>query len=181
MVENILVAQELVKHYHKDKLPSRCAVKLNLMKAFDSVQWSYLFNAFKALGFPNKFIRWIEVCITSPTFSISLNGCLEGYFHGRKGIRQGDPLSPYLFVICMKALARMLNKGATTGALPFHPKCKKVGLTHLCFTDDLLIFTDGSLKGMQTIDSILKQFYQVTGLKVNCQNSELFVVDCKTQ
>ncbi|GLU16421.1 hypothetical protein SLE2022_328560 [Rubroshorea leprosula] len=74
----------------------------------------------------------------------------------------------------MEAFSKMLNKATATGALPFHPKCQRVGLTHLCFVDDLLIFTYESLKGMQTIDSILKQFYQVIDLKVNYQKFELF-------
>ncbi|GKV39485.1 hypothetical protein SLEP1_g47243 [Rubroshorea leprosula] len=107
-------------------------------------------------------------------FSVALNGNLEGYFPGKKGIRQGDPLSPYLFVICMEVLSRLLNKAAQEGNLPYHPNCKKTSLTHLCFADDLLIFTDGSSRAVGELDSILKQFYLVTGLKVNYQKSEIF-------
>ncbi|GKV25846.1 hypothetical protein SLEP1_g35229 [Rubroshorea leprosula] len=174
MVENILLAQEIVKHYHKPNMKPRCALKIDLMKAFDSVSWKFLLIALEALGFPIIFITWIRACITSPMFSVALNGNLEGYFPGKKGIRQGDPLSPYLFVICMEVLSRLLNKAAQEGNLPYHPNCKKTSLTHLCFVDDLLIFTDGSSRAVGELDSILKQFYLVTGLKVNYQKSEIF-------
>ncbi|GLT35246.1 hypothetical protein SLA2020_097140 [Shorea laevis] len=74
----------------------------------------------------------------------------------------------------MEVLSRLLNKAAQEGRLPFHPKCNKVGLTHLCFADDLLIFTDGSPRAVSVVDSILKEFYLVTGLKVNYQKSEIY-------
>ncbi|GKV19260.1 hypothetical protein SLEP1_g29545 [Rubroshorea leprosula] len=122
MVENILLAQELVKDYNKTNMQPICALKIDLMKAFDSVSWKFILAALEALSFPLVFINWIKVCITSPMFSIAINGALEGYFQGKKGVRQGDPLSPYLFVICMEVLSRFLNKAAQEGRLPFSPK-----------------------------------------------------------
>ncbi|GKU97302.1 hypothetical protein SLEP1_g10467 [Rubroshorea leprosula] len=74
----------------------------------------------------------------------------------------------------MEILSRLLNKAAQEGRLPFHPKCSKVGLTHLCFADDLWIFTDGSPRAISVVDSILKEFYSITGLKVNYQKSEIY-------
>ena len=87
--------------------------------------------------FPLVFIGWIRDCITTTRFSISINGSLVGFFEGERGVRQGDPLSPYLFVIAMSVLSRMLDVAVGYGVFSFHPKCKKLELTHLCFADDL--------------------------------------------
>ncbi|GKU92629.1 hypothetical protein SLEP1_g6336 [Rubroshorea leprosula] len=174
MVEHVLLAHEIVKHYHKQHLSSRCALKIDLMKAFDSVHWDFIFQILDALGFPPLFINWLVACITTPKLSVVFNGNLVGYFPGKKGIKQGDPLSPYIFVICMEILSRMLNKAATEGQLAYHPKCAKVKLTHLCFADYLIIFTDGRASSLAAIDDTLKSFYSVSGLKVNYAKSELF-------
>jgi hypothetical protein len=87
-----------------------------------------------------KFLSWIKECITSPRFSIYLNGTLIGYFEGKKG-GQGDPLSPYLFVLVIEVFSRIMADHIGGGlGFKFHPKNLKLKLTHLCFVDDLLIF-----------------------------------------
>lgn len=68
--------------------------KLDIMNAFDSVNWSSILKILKVLDFPLVFINWIMVCLTTPRYSIKINGALEDYFAGRMGLRQGDPLSP---------------------------------------------------------------------------------------
>lgn len=105
IAENVLLAQELVRNYHRKDGKRRCTLKIDLMKAYDSVNWDFIIHCLACLGFPGKFINWIKVCITSPRFSVSLNDTLMGYFKGAKGLRQGDPLSPYLFVIAMEVLS----------------------------------------------------------------------------
>ncbi|GLT73885.1 hypothetical protein SLA2020_457150 [Shorea laevis] len=174
MVENVLLAQEVVKHYHKPQLSPRCALKIDLMKAFDSVSWDFIFQVLISLGFPTHFVNLLKICISTTMFSIVFNGNLCGYFSGKKGVRQGDPLSPYIFVVCMEVLSRMLNQAAVEGKFAYHPKCEKVRLTHLCFADDLIIFTNGSITSLDAIDEVLKQFYTISGLRVNYAKSELF-------
>lgn len=101
LMENVLLATELVKDYHKEDISTRCAMQIDISKAFDSVQWSFLLNTLEAMGLPKKFIGWISTCITSASFSVQVNGELAGYFQSKRGLRQGCSLSPYLFVICM--------------------------------------------------------------------------------
>lgn len=85
-------------------------MKIDISKAFDSVQWSFLLNTLKALGLPEKFIYWISLCITTSSFSVQINGELAGYFRSKRGLRQGCSLFPYIFVICMNVLSKMLDK-----------------------------------------------------------------------
>lgn len=101
-------------------------------------------------------------------FSVIIVGGLERcLFSGKRGIMQGDPFSPYLFVIVMEVLSQMLNKAALEGLLPYHPKCEKIYLTHLCFSDDLMVFTEGSLQSCSSFEvkNVLNQFYELSGLK----------------
>ncbi|KAL0549095.1 hypothetical protein IC582_013575 [Cucumis melo] len=110
IIDNILLCQELVGGYHLYSGKPQCTLKVDLQKAYDSVNWDFLFGLLIAIGTPLKFVSWIRACITSPMFSIMINGSLERFFHGRKGVRQGDPLSPFLFIMVMEVLSPMLNK-----------------------------------------------------------------------
>lgn len=102
IAENILLAQEVIKGYHKNEGQARCTIKVDLMKAYDSINWEFVLHSLGCFGIPEKFIGWVRECITSPRFSVALNGILVGYFEGKKGLRQGDPLSTYFFVIAME-------------------------------------------------------------------------------
>ncbi|XP_039033851.1 uncharacterized protein LOC120169819 [Hibiscus syriacus] len=174
IADNTLLAQETVKGYSRKNLSPRCTIKVDLHKAFDSIGWDFLMTVLEAMGLPEVFCGWIKACITTPRYSISLNGSLVGFFKGAKGVRQGDPLSPYLFVIVMNVLSTLLDAVAMNGVFKFHPKCKRIPLTHLCFADDLLLFCHGSLDAILGVVSTLEKFYEISGLKLNALKSELF-------
>lgn len=150
-------------------------MKIDLQKAFDSVSWEFMAVVFKALNLPAKFVTWMMGCISGARLSISVNGCLEGYFRSERGLRQGDPLSPYVFVMAIEVLSRMLNAAAAEGKLfKYHPRTQRVKLTHLCFADDLLIFGKGSVESVVGINCVLDKFYEFSGLKLNPAKSEVF-------
>jgi hypothetical protein len=150
-------------------------MKIDLMKAYDSVNWDFIIHCLSCFGFPLRFINWVKECITSPRFSISINGTLVGYFKGAKGLRQGDPLSPYLFVIAIEVFSRIM--GELTGSDPgfkFHPRCSKLQLTHLCFADDMLVFSEANSSSIKVVKAALLEFEKLFGLKANPSKSSLF-------
>ncbi|KAL0730834.1 hypothetical protein Bca4012_026928 [Brassica carinata] len=112
ILENVLLASEVLNGYHKKGLSPRITLKVDISKAFDSVRWDFIIEALRAFHFPDLYIDWVRACICSPSFSISINGVTSGYFKGKTGLRQGDPLSPPLFVVVMNVLSIMLNRGA---------------------------------------------------------------------
>ncbi|XP_039041009.1 uncharacterized protein LOC120179498 [Hibiscus syriacus] len=166
---------ELVMGYGRNFISPRCAIKADLQKAFDSISWKFLLAILKGLGLPKQFISWIVACVMDSRFSIVLNGSLVGFFKGGRGVRQGDPMSPYLFVIAMNILSKLLGIAASEKIFQFHSKCRKVNLTHLCFADDLLIFCKASLDSNVRVKCVLERFYEISGLRLNASKTEIFI------
>lgn len=154
--------------YHKQKGPPCITLQVDIAKAFDPLNWDFLFISLTSLGFPSLYLSWLRACVCTPSFYVGYNGTIKGFF---KGLRQGDPLSPYLFVIAMNYLSHLLNQGAASRKFGYHPKCASSNLTHLCFADDLLIFTDGKLSSVQAILEILHDFLLHSGLSISLQKT----------
>lgn len=137
--DNIFLAQELFHGYHLKKSLSRVAIKVDIKKACDTIRWTVLWDILDLLGLSLQFIRWIHSCISSASFSVSINGGLHGFFSSSRGLRQGDPLYPYLFVLGMNVLAKILECKTNVSEFKFHWHCAKLKLTCLYFADDLLL------------------------------------------
>lgn len=129
------------------------------------------------MGFPEIFICWIKGCISTATFSVTVNGELEGCFTSSRGLRQGYSLSPLLFVLVINVLSHRLDKAAIENRFGFHPKCKKMEIIPLSFTDDMIIFTDGSTTSINGIVEMLKECEQESGLAININSSASFMVE----
>ncbi|CAN1148886.1 LINE-1 retrotransposable element ORF2 protein [Linum perenne] len=172
--DNVLMAHELVSSYHKAQTSPRCVLKVDITKAFDSIHWDTLLLIMTAMNIHPKFVGWVRTCLQTTMFSVLINGSSFGYFPAKRGVRQGDPLSPSLFVIVMECLHCLLRRAGEAGIWAYHPRCKKLRIHHLCFADDLLLFSNGSLSGMKAIMDILESFYLLTGLQVNPSKSEIF-------
>lgn len=172
--DNILLAQSLLKGYHLNSGSPRCAMKLDIRKAFDSVNWSFMFSVLLRMGFPTIFVNWVRACVQSCMISVKINGSLEGFFKAAAGLRQGDPLSPYLFVLCMEVLSILLKKNESNPQFKFHWKCKSSSLSHLMFADDVLLLCNGDLHSISSILSTVHRFENVSGLHMNSDKSLVF-------
>ena len=173
--DQVLLMQELVRNYHRKNISPRCALKIDLLKAFDSVSWDLILDALQAFNLPCKFVSWIRACITSPQFSISLNGALEGYFQGARGLRQGDPLSPYLFLIAMEFFSRVFKKKIEGSGFTYHPRCNQPLISHVCFADDLFILCSPNACSFQIIHQALQEFHKYSGLQPNGRKSIIYI------
>ncbi|XP_074297810.1 uncharacterized protein LOC141628588 [Silene latifolia] len=173
--DNTMLAHELVSKYGRAYLTSRCLLKVDIRKAFDSINWGFLKDSMLQLNFPSKFFDWIRACITSPYYSLLINGEVQGFFPGKCGLRQGDPLSPYLFVICMDVLSRLLRKLPRVVNFSYHPNCVQLNLTYLVFDDDLLVSTRGYFPSIQAVAHCLDQFSKLSGLYVNPAKTDLYM------
>lgn len=174
LLENTALASELINGYHKNKGSKKITIKVDIAKAFDTLSWDFLFSCLHGMAVPPLFLSWLRACICTTSFMVGYNGRVNGYFKGKRGLRQGDPLSPYLFVIAMNCLSHMLNKAAVANRFKYHANCEKAKLTHLSFADDLLIFIDGSIDSVQQVMQVLKEFENRSGLAVSFQKTTFF-------
>ncbi|KAK4384511.1 Retrovirus-related Pol polyprotein from type-2 retrotransposable element R2DM [Sesamum angolense] len=174
--DNILIAQELFSGYNQCRLPLRCALKVDLRKAYDTLEWDFLIAALRMFGFPAVFIRWIEECVTSAHYSVVVNGGVHGFFAGARGLRQGDPMSPYLFVLVMEVLHMILQQLIEQdGEFQYHCRCKDLNLFQLSFADDLLLFCKADVRSVCLFGRGLDTFATLSGLHTNPQKSQLII------
>ncbi|GKA47142.1 reverse transcriptase domain-containing protein [Tanacetum coccineum] len=149
--DNILLTQELMHNYHLDRSTPRCDFKVDIQKAYDTVDWKFLKDVLIGFGFHPRMIGWIMECVTSTSFSLSINGSLHGYFKGKRGLHQGDPMSPYLFTLIME-----------------------LNIINLCFADDLFLFAHGDVESARVIMNTLEEFKNASGLTPSLPKSTAY-------
>ena len=108
IMDAMLIENEAIDSIMKSK-GGAILCKLDLEKAYDHVEWPFLFLVLEKMGFGDKWIKWIKWCVPTTRFSILVNGTPSGFFQSSRGLRQGDPISPYLFMVVMKALSYLIK------------------------------------------------------------------------
>ena len=141
--DNISVAFETL-YYMRNHCTGKTgfmALKLDISKAYDRVEWRFMEKVLAKIGFCDRWVKLMMECITTATYSILANGEPHGNIVPSRGLRQGDPLSPYLFLFCTKGLHGLITKAANDVDIRGVSICKNgPKLTHLLFADDSLVF-----------------------------------------
>ncbi|XP_028122593.1 uncharacterized protein LOC114319737 [Camellia sinensis] len=145
ILDGVLIANEVVDRWHKARKKG-IILKLDFEKAYDSLSWDFLLSMLGSFGFGARWIRWMKTCVITTMVSVLVNGSPTEEFQPQKGLRQGDPLSPFLFIVAAEGLNLLLGraiekglfKGASVGS-------NQLGISHLQFADDTIIFCEGGL------------------------------------
>ncbi|CAH1428815.1 unnamed protein product [Lactuca virosa] len=175
ILDNILLSQELVRGYHIKRGYARCALKVDIQKAYDTVNWKFLQTILVNFGFHSSMISWIMNCVSTSSFMININGNFHGFFQGKRGLRQGCPLSPYLFTLVMEVFNLILKRCIRENeGFKYHWRCHAQNLTHLCFADDLMLFCHGNSRSIKIIKDAMDEFAGVAGLIPNLATSHIF-------
>ena len=154
--------------------------KLDIEKAFDSINWQFLMKIVRRMGFGPKWTRWIWQCISTARFSVLVNEVPTGFFPSSKGLRQGYSLSPYLFILGMEVLSILLIRAMTGG---FISGCNIKGregavfsISHLLYADDTIIFCEAKADQLLYLSWVLLWFEASSGMKINLNKSKLIPV-----
>ncbi|KAL0457897.1 UNVERIFIED_CONTAM: putative mitochondrial protein [Sesamum latifolium] len=176
ITDNVLLAFE-INHFIKNKRKGKIscmALKLDISKAYDKIEWIFLRKVLEKLGFPQSFTDLIMHCVSSVTYSFMLSGKQFGFLTPQRGLRQGDPLSPYLYLICTEALSSLLYRAEEHEELRGVVVCRTAPkISHLLFADDTLISCSTTRNSMRCVLRILETYEKAAGQKVNVQKSSV--------
>lgn len=140
ILQNVMIGAELICLYNRSNSSPRPLIKVDNRKAYDTVHWSFLHDLLVAYKFPQPMVQWLTTCVQTVSYFLLIYGEPTEVFMGQQGLRQGDLLSPLLFVLVMEYLTRMFSAMAKEPGFNFHPMCRRLRLTNLAFADDLLSF-----------------------------------------
>ena len=171
----MILASEAINSLDKNQFGDNIALKFDICKAFDTLDWNFLVMVLSNFGFSNVFINWILVILKSARLSILVNGKAIGFFSCSRGVRQGDPLSPLLFCIVEEVLNRALFDSSASGRLiPISYCCGTNFPTHVLYADDIMIFCTGLKSNVRELLSIFHRYSKVSGQIVNNAKSRFF-------
>ncbi|CAL9233674.1 unnamed protein product, partial [Arabidopsis halleri] len=177
--DNIVVVHEAV-HSMKRKKGRKgwMLLKLDLEKAYDMIRCDFLEDTLIAAGLSGLWVQWIMQCVTGPSMSLLWNGERTDSFKPLRGLQQGDPLSPYLFVLCMERLCHLIERAVTDKRWkPISLSQRGPKLSHMCFADDLILFAEASVAQIRVIRGVLESFCTASGQKVSLEKSKIFFSD----
>jgi hypothetical protein len=179
ILDSVLIANECLDSRLKAEVPG-VLCKLDMEKAYDHVNWNFLLYLLRRSGFGEIWCMWIKQCISTAHFSVLINGSPVGYFGSLRGVHQGDPLSPFLFVLVMETFSRMIGaitaRGLISGFAVGSSVQTRVVVSHLLFAYDTLVFSGADESQIRHIEALLVCFEAVSGLKVNLSKSALIPI-----
>ncbi|XP_042969986.1 uncharacterized protein LOC122302667 [Carya illinoinensis] len=172
--ENVSLIQEMIQNINKPVRGGNVVLKIDMAKAYDSMNWDFLIHSLASFGFSEGVCSLVRQCISSPWFSVVMNGIPKGFFQGGRCLRQDDPLSHYLFILGEEILSRLLKKSfQEMRIIPFqHPRGAPI-ISHLLYADDIVIFANVDKKLIWAISEVLTIYESWSGKRVNKEKSSI--------
>ena len=177
ITDNVIIAFETI-HYLKNVRVgnnAQMAVELDMSKAYDRVEWNFLEAIMLKLGFHGRWVQLIMACVTTVSYAIMVNGEPHGYVKPQRGLRQGDPLSPYLFLLCAEGLSVLLRKAERDSLIRGISICRRAPrISHLFFADDSIVFCRATNDECVALQNLLALYANASGQVVNNDKTALF-------
>jgi hypothetical protein len=167
LVDGVVVINEVVDLARRNG-QSCVILKVDFEKAYDSVERSFLEYMLRRFGFCDKWLDWIRACIFSGKMSVLVNGCPTEEINIQRGLKQGDPLAPFLFLLVAEGLGGLMKKAVSSSRFQgFRIGENGLSISHLQYADDTLCVGEATVDNLWTLKAILRGFEMVSGLKVN--------------
>ncbi|GKV28181.1 hypothetical protein SLEP1_g37265 [Rubroshorea leprosula] len=174
ITDGLLILNEVVEEIRRKKISS-FIFKADFEKAYDSVNWDFLDEMMRRLGFGEKWRLWIKECLQTASVSVLANGSLTEEFKMEKGLRQGDPIAPFLFLIVAKGLNVLIKSTVNKELFQGIPVGSgDLNISHLQFADDTAIMGKAEPGNIKAVKGILRWFELISGLKINFNKSVLY-------
>lgn len=177
LVDGVVAVNEIIDFARKAR--KDCLIfKVDFEKAYDSVSWSFLDYMMRRLGFSVRWRRWIHACVCCGKLSVLVNGCPTEEINIQKGLKQGDPLAPFLFLLVVEGLSGLVRSAEALGLYQgFKVGNSGLSISHLQYADDTLFLGEATMNNLWSLKTILRCFELASGLKVNFSKSSVMGVN----
>jgi hypothetical protein len=177
LVDGVLALNEVVDLVKRAR--KKCIIfKVDFEKAYDSVNWNFLEYMLRRFGFREKWILWIKSYVFAGSLSVLVNGSPSQEVNIQRGLKQGDPLAPFLFLLVAEGIGLLMKRAILLGFFkPIVVNNSNVSISHLQYADDTIFIGENCVENLWCIKAILRWFHLMSGLKVNYAKSRLFGVN----
>lgn len=173
ITDSVLIANEIVQGMKRGRIEG-LILKIDFEKAFDTISWDFLFSCLDKMNFGERWIKWLKSIFDSIRVSVLVNGSPTSEFKPKRGLRQGDPLSPLLFLLVGEVLNCLLSEATKKEVFRGVKINDSISISHLQFADDTILFINKDFGSVQGIKRVLQCFELLSGLKINFDKSSLY-------
>ncbi|VFQ69024.1 unnamed protein product [Cuscuta campestris] len=175
ITEHVLMVKEMVHILSAKGRGGNCIIKLDLSKAFDKLSWTYLDAVLTKFGFSPPVVHLLMGNLRETHFSVLVNGQPQGFFSMKCRVKQGDPLSPLLFIIALEGLSRFLNHQFSLGYISQFSAGRNFTPCHVLYADDIILFTKADSRNLLRLRELLSLFMKASGQEINYSKSQVIV------